>query len=78
MGGAAAVLLREWIFLHVMIGGSRGVAGPKELMGLVGTVTVRRAYSPPTPRSVDVDAQCFATCPNFVDDDILDDDTFGK
>ena len=54
-GGAAGVLLREWIFLHVMVGGGRGVAGPKELMGLVGTVN-RRAYSPPTPRSVEVDA----------------------
>jgi hypothetical protein len=55
-GGAAAVLLREWIFLHVMVGGDRGVAGPKELMGLVVTVTDGRAYSPPTPRSVEVEA----------------------
>jgi len=55
-GGSAGVLLREWIFLHVMVGGGRGVAGPKELMGLVGVVTDRRSYSPPTPRSVEVDA----------------------
>ena len=38
-GEAAGVLLRERIFLHVMVGGGRGVAGPKELMGLVGAVT---------------------------------------
>ena len=38
-GEAAGVLLCERIFLHVMVGGGRGVAGPKELMGLVGTVT---------------------------------------
>jgi hypothetical protein len=61
-GGAAAVLLREWIFLRVMVGGSRGVAGPKELMGLVGVVTDCRAYSPPTPRSVEVEARFFTTC----------------
>ena len=54
--GATAVLLREWIFLHVMVGGGRGVAGPKELMGLVGAVTDGRSYSPPTPRSVEVEA----------------------
>jgi hypothetical protein len=67
--GAAVVLLREWIFLHVMVGGDRGVAGPKELMGLVGAVTDCRAYSPPTPRSVEVSI-VVTTCPNFVDDDI--------
>ena len=55
-GGAAGALLREWIFLDVMVGGGRGVAGPKELMGLVVVVTDCRAYSPPTPRSVEVDA----------------------
>jgi hypothetical protein len=55
-GGAAGALLREWIFLNVMFGGGRGVTGPKELMGLVGTVTDGRVYSPPTPRSVEVDA----------------------
>jgi hypothetical protein len=55
-GGAAAVLMREWIFLHVLVRRGRGVAGPKELMGLVGAVTDRRAYSPPTPRSVEVEA----------------------
>jgi hypothetical protein len=54
--GAAGALLREWIFLHVMVGGGRGVAGPKELMGLVGAVTDNRTYSPPTPRSVEVEA----------------------
>jgi hypothetical protein len=51
-GGVAGVLFREWIFLHVMVGGGRGEAGPKELMGLTGAVTDCRAYSPPTPRSV--------------------------
>ena len=55
-GGAAAVLMCEWIFLHVMVGGVRGVAGPKVWMGLGGTVTDCRAYSPPTPRSVEVEA----------------------
>ena len=50
-GGAPGALLREWIFLHVMVGGVRVVAGPKELMGLVGAVTDYRSYSPPTPRS---------------------------
>ncbi len=55
-GGADGVLLCEWIFLHLMVGGGRGVAGPKELMGLVGAVTDRRAYSPPAPRFVEVEA----------------------
>ncbi len=55
-GGAAGLLLREWIFLDIMVGGDRGVAGPKELMVLVGAVTDGRAYSPPTPRSVEVEA----------------------
>jgi hypothetical protein len=50
-GGATGELLCEWIFLDVMVGGGRVVAGPKELMGLVGAVTDCRAYSPPTPRS---------------------------
>jgi hypothetical protein len=68
--GVAGVLLREWIFLHLMVGGGRGEAGPKELMGLAGVVTDFRAYSPPTPRSVEVEGQFFTTCPNFVDDDI--------
>ena len=48
--------MRGWIFLNVMVGGDRVVAGPKELMGLVGAVTDCRAYSPPTPRSVEVEA----------------------
>jgi hypothetical protein len=39
-----------------MNGGGRGVGGPKELMGLVDAVTDGRAYSPPAPRSVDVEA----------------------
>jgi hypothetical protein len=54
-GGVAGVLLNEWIFLHVMVGGGRGATGPKELMGLVDVVTDGRAYSPPTPRSVEVE-----------------------
>ena len=60
-GGAAGVLSCERIFLHVMVGGGRGVTGPKELMGLVGAVTDRRAYSPPAPRSVVVEAWFFTT-----------------
>ena len=64
-GGAAGALLGEWIFLHVIVGGGRGVAGPKELMGLVDTVTDRRAYSPPAPRSVEVESQFFTPCPKF-------------
>ena len=43
-------------FLHVMVGGGRGVAGPKELMGLVGAAKDGRAYSPPAPRSVDTES----------------------
>ena len=54
-GGAVAVLMREWIFLHVMVGGGRGVAGTKELMGLVGVVTDLRVFSPPGPCSVEVE-----------------------
>ena len=46
MGGAAGVLLHEWIFLYVMVGSVRGEVGPKELMGLAGTVTDYRPYSP--------------------------------
>ena len=39
-------------FVHAMVGGGRGVAGPKELMGLGGAVTDRRAKLclPPVPR----------------------------
>jgi hypothetical protein len=48
--------VRGWIFLHVMVGSVHVVAGPKELMGLVGAVTDCRVYSPPTPRSVEVEA----------------------
>jgi hypothetical protein len=46
------------IFLacNVMVGGGRGVAGPKELMGLVCAVTDGSAYSLPAPRSVEVEA----------------------
>jgi hypothetical protein len=55
-GGVTGVLLSEWIFLDVMVGGSRGVTGPKELLGFVGAVTDHRPYSPPTPRSVEVEA----------------------
>jgi hypothetical protein len=54
--GAPGLLLREWIFLHIMVGGDRGVVGTKELMGLVGAVTDVRAYSPPAPRSVEIEA----------------------
>jgi hypothetical protein len=39
-GGAAGVLLSEWIFSHEVVSAGRGVAGPKEWMGLVGAVTV--------------------------------------
>ena len=46
LGGAAGVLLRGGIFLHVLVGGGCGAAGPKELMGLVGTVADGRAYRP--------------------------------
>ena len=60
-GGATAVLLSEWVFLHVMVGRGRGVAGPNELMGLVGSVTDCRDYSHPTPRSVEVEAYFFTT-----------------
>ncbi len=54
-GEETGVLLRERIFLNVMVGVGRGVAGPKELMGLVGSVTDHRSYSPPAPRSVEVE-----------------------
>ena len=52
----AGVLLRSGIFLHVMVGGDGGVVGPKELVGLVGTVTDSRAYTPPTPGFTKVEA----------------------
>ena len=55
-GEETGVLLRERIFLNVMVGVGRGVAGPKELMGLGDAVTGGRAYSPPTPRSVVVES----------------------
>jgi hypothetical protein len=58
VGRTVAVLLREWIFLHVMFGCGRGVVGPKELMGLVGSVTDYRVYSHLTPRSVEVEVYC--------------------
>ena len=54
--GAAGVLLCGGIFFNVLVGGGGGVSGPKELMGLVGGVTECRAYSPPAPRSVEVEA----------------------
>jgi hypothetical protein len=54
-GGVAGVLLWQWIFSHVMVGGVCGVAGPTELMGLVDVVTDGRAFSPPVPRSVEVE-----------------------
>jgi hypothetical protein len=54
-GGTAGVLLCERIFFHVMVGGGRGVAGTKELMGLVGVVTDLRVFSPPGPCSVEVE-----------------------
>jgi hypothetical protein len=54
--GDAGVLLCEWIFLPVMVDGVRGVEGTKELMGWVGAVTDDRAYSPPVPRSTEVEA----------------------
>ena len=48
--GAAGVLLCGGIFLNVLVGGGGGAAGPKELMGLVGTVAGGMAYPPPAPR----------------------------
>ena len=53
--GADGVWPREWICLHVMVGGGHGVVGPKVLMGLVDAITDGRAYSPPAPRSVEVE-----------------------
>jgi hypothetical protein len=47
---------RTGFFSPVMVGGGRGVTGSKELMGLGDTVTDSRVYSPPAPRSVDVEA----------------------
>jgi hypothetical protein len=44
LGGADVVPLSDGISLHVIVGGGRGVAAPKELMGLVGVVTDGRAY----------------------------------
>ena len=52
--GAAWLLLRGRFFLNVLIGGCGGAAGPKELMGLVGTVADGRAYPPPTLRFTEV------------------------
>ena len=56
LGGSVVGPSRGGIFVHGMVGGGRGVAGPKKLMGLGGVVTDGRAYSPPAPRSVDVEA----------------------
>ncbi len=53
-GPSETVSIWSW-FVHVMVGGVRGDAGPKELMGLTGAVIDCRAYSPPTPRSVEVE-----------------------
>ena len=39
-----------------MVGGGRGVVGPKELMGWVGSVTDGRDYSPPAPRLTEGEA----------------------
>jgi hypothetical protein len=52
LGGAAVGPSRGGIFLNTMVGGGRGVAGPKELMALGGAVTDRRAKLclPPVPR----------------------------
>ena len=50
------IVARREFFLHVMVGGDGGVVGPKELVGWVGTVTDGRAYTPPTPRSTEVEA----------------------
>ena len=36
--------------------------GPKELVGLVGTVTDGLPYTPPTPRFTEVEAYFFTTC----------------
>jgi hypothetical protein len=47
LGGVTVVPQRGGIFLHVMVGGDRGVAGPKELMTLGDVVTDDRSYSPP-------------------------------
>ncbi len=52
--GAAGVLLRGRIFFNVLVGGGGGAAGPKELMGLVGTVAGGMAYPPPAPRFTEV------------------------
>jgi len=54
LGGVAWLLLRGRIFLNVLIGGCGGVAGPKELMGLVGAVAGGMAYPPPAPRFTEV------------------------
>ena len=56
LGGEAVVLSRGGIFLHVVVGGDRGVPGPKELMGFVSAFTDGRAYSPLAPHSVEVEA----------------------
>ncbi len=54
--GLMGVVARRDIFLHVMVGGDGGVLRPKKLVGLVGTVTDSRAYTPPTPRFTKVEA----------------------
>jgi hypothetical protein len=49
MEDVTMAFLTVW-WVHVMVGGGRGVVGPKELMGWVGSVTDGRDYSPPAPR----------------------------
>jgi hypothetical protein len=48
-----------------MVGGDGGVVRPKKLVGLVGTVTDSRAYTPPTPRFTKVEAQFFTTVSKY-------------
>ena len=60
--GSVGVLLRDGIFLHVMVGVDGGVTGPNELMGWFDTVTDGRDYPPPTPLSVELKQFFFKTC----------------
>ena len=56
-GGWGLVARRD--FFNVLVGGGGGAAGPKKLMGWVGTVSDGRAYPPPTPRFTEVTAIVF-------------------
>ena len=70
LDGVDWFLLCDGIFLNVLVGGGGGASGPKELMGLVGTVADGRVYCPPAPRSTEVGTIVFYNTSKYSYDDI--------